>query len=147
MILALPALVLALVTPVRADTIILEEGQALLWHRRPEVSVILDSTPRVRLLVTSRDPQFFADPMLTLYATAAPSETPLVQVRSDSSAIDARTDTHLHTLWFSLSRDQLGQWAAGRSPTLRVGDVTVKFDDLGRRRLAAVVADRPPPRE
>ena len=144
---ALPALLLTLIAPARADTIVLEEGQALLWHHRPEVKLVVDSTPRLRLLVTSRDPQFFSHRVLTLFPTSAPGDSALATVLSDSSTIDARSDTHLHTLWFPLRREQLVAWASGQAPTLRVGGVTVKFDDLGRRRLRAVVAGQKPPRE
>lgn len=125
-----------------ADTTVIVTARSFLWLRRPLVQVVQEGG-RTELLITARDPQFFARPVATLYASADTAGKSVAVVSSDSSYVDARYSTNRHSLRFTPTTAQWQAWAAGTEPALEVGGTRVKLSAAGRQKLAQVVGHAP----
>ena len=130
------SLAAALIATAPVDTVVLEQGHSFLWFRRPAAQLVVNSPADIRLILTSRDPQFFAVIKMALHPTADPASVPVAEMSSDSSSVDSRSNTNRHTLYFRLTPEQLAAWSAGTAPTLRLGKLTVTLSADGRNRLA-----------
>jgi len=127
------------------DTTVLASSRSTFWSRRPQVILVRDGAER-HLVITARDPQFFARPVLTLYPGADTTGTAIGVIKADSSAVDARSNTNRHTLRFAVTEGQLRAWAVGKAPNLEVGGVAVRLPGGGRdqlRRLSGANAATP----
>jgi len=133
----LASLLLASLTFATPDTTVLASARSSLWSLRPEVLLVRDGGVD-HLVVTARDPLFFARNVATLYAAGDTAGHSVAVVTADSSSVDARSNTNRHTLRFPVTDAQLNAWAAGRSPRIEVGGVTVKLPGSGRKALQRV---------
>ena len=121
-----------------ADTTVIVTAKSFLWMRRPLVQVVR-AGDRTELIVTGRDPQFFARPVATLYASADTAGKAVAVVSSDSSFVDARYSTNRHSLRFTPTPAQWRAWAAGTELSLEVGGQRVKLSTAGREKLAQLL--------
>lgn len=127
--------------PAPTDTIRLGDVQSMLRYHRPGIVLILaqgDTT--ATLAVSVREPQFFETTALTLTDFDRRDSMPMAILQSDSSTVDARTDSHTHTLWYHVDLRHLRFWAAAGAPGVRAGKVRGTLDPEAQRRLRAAVA-------
>lgn len=128
-----------------ADTTVLASLRASFWSRRPQVLLVREGGTS-HLVLTARDPQFFARPVLTLYAVSDTAGNSIGVIKADSSAVDARSNTNRHSLRFAVTEAQLRAWADGKTPNLEVGGLRVQLPGGGKdklRRLYGPNAPRP----
>lgn len=129
-----------------ADTTILASGKTSLAMQRPEV-LLVQNGASIQLVVTARDPLFFNRPVATLYPSADTAGKAIAALPSDSSSVDARSNTNRSTLSFAVTRDQLHAWGVGSRPQVEVGGLVVQLPSGGRKKLKKLfgtTAARPP---
>jgi hypothetical protein len=138
----LTPLLLASLTLAPADTTVLVTAQSFLWMSRPLVPLVREGD-RTELLITTRDPDFFTRPVVTLYAGSDTAGKAVAVVSSDSSFVDARYSTNRHTLRFTPTAAQWSAWAGGNAPSLEVGGSRVKLSGASREKLKQALGRAP----
>lgn len=133
----LPALLIASLTFSHPDTTVLASAKASFWSRRPEVLLVQDGGS-THLVLTARDPQFFARSVATLYPAADTAGHSLAVLQGDSSSVDSRSNTNRHTIRFPVSAEQLRAWAGGTAPVIEAGGLVVKLPSAGRNALQRI---------